>query len=69
MSSFPRTVRKPKGQPADAGPDLPGLAEAEAVLLDLASVFADSAPNLNVVHNYSNANGQELGCGRACARP
>ncbi len=59
MSSFPRTVRKPKGQPPDAGPDLPGLAEAEAVLLDLASVFADSPPNLNVVHNDSNANRQD----------
>ena len=59
MSSFPRTVRKPKGQPADAGLDLPGLAEAGAVLLDLASVFADSPPNLNAVHNDSNANGRD----------
>src|SRR3984885_14798403 len=48
MSTFARPVQKSassKHQPPDAGPDLPDIAEAEAVLLDLARVFAD--PGLN----------------------
>ena len=45
MSSFPRIVRKPISPLADPGADLPDIAEAEAVLLDLAQVFADSALN------------------------
>ena len=46
MSSFPRSGRKPKSsksRPADSG--LMDVAEAEAVLLDLARVFADPALN------------------------
>jgi PAS domain S-box-containing protein len=49
MSSFARTIRKPrssKRQFADAGEGLPDIAEAEAVLLDLARVFSGSATNL-----------------------
>src|SRR5580698_2394212 len=48
MSTFARPVQKSassKHQPPDAGTDLPDIAEAEAVLLDLARVFAD--PGLN----------------------
>src|SRR5580692_6072205 len=48
MSSFARTVQKPmtgKSQLYDAGADLPDIAEAEAVLLDLAKTFADPALN------------------------
>jgi PAS domain S-box-containing protein len=52
MSSFARTVQKPvqnpmtgKSQIYDAGADLPDIAEAEAVLLDLAKIFADPALN------------------------
>jgi PAS domain S-box-containing protein len=48
MSSFARPVQKPassKHDPPDAGANLSNLAEAEAVLLDLAKVFAD--PGLN----------------------
>src|ERR1700722_139445 len=48
MSSFARTVQKPmngKSQLYDPGADLPDIAEAEAVLLDLAKVFADPALN------------------------
>src|ERR1700677_2222616 len=48
MSSFARTVQKPmtgKSQLYDAGADLPDIAEAEAVLLDLAKIFADPALN------------------------
>jgi len=46
MSSFIPTVRKQtssKKQFADAGEGLPDIAEAEAVLLDLARVFSDPA--------------------------
>ena len=42
MSSFARTVEKPmsgKSQLYDAGADLPDIAEAEAVLLDLARIL------------------------------
>ena len=42
MSSFARTVPKPASSP-DA--DLPDIAEAEAVLLDLARVFSDPDSN------------------------
>ncbi len=48
MSSFARTIRKPKSnksQRADPNADLPDIAEAEAVLLELARVFADPASN------------------------
>src|SRR6202034_1925481 len=48
MSSFARTVQKTmtgKSQLYDAGADLPDIAEAEAVLLDLAKTFADPALN------------------------
>ena len=64
MSSSSRTVRKPKSSnhhfvDADAG--LPDIAEAEAVLLDLARVFADSTlnPVLNPVLDHFTENGQE----------
>ena len=46
MSSFARTVRKRRSSKhrfADADEGLPDIAEAEAVLLDLARVFADPA--------------------------
>ena len=48
MSSLARTGQKPKSttsQLADADSGLPDIAEAEAVLLDLARVFADPALN------------------------
>jgi PAS domain S-box-containing protein len=58
MSSFPRSVRRPKSsksQPADPG--LMDIAEAEAVLLDLARVFADPGLNpLSLLQNF-NSNG------------
>jgi PAS domain S-box-containing protein len=48
MSTFARTVRKPQSNEnrvLDLNEGLPDIAEAEAVLLDLARVFADSATN------------------------
>jgi hypothetical protein len=48
MSSLARTGRQPKStasQLADVDLGLPDIAEAEAVLLDLAKVFADPALN------------------------
>ena len=60
MSSIGRTVRKPKSsksQLADANAGLPDIAEAEAVLLDLARVFAD--PAINPVLDHFHENGQE----------
>src|SRR3984957_17312689 len=48
MSTFARPVQKSASSqhpPPDAGTELPDIAEAEAVLLDLARVFAD--PGLN----------------------
>src|SRR5271170_376441 len=55
MSSFPRTAPKPKSsksRPADPG--LMDIAEAEAVLLELASVFADPALNpLSLLQNFT----------------
>jgi PAS domain S-box-containing protein len=64
MASFPRTVRKPKSsksQFAAADADLPDIAEAEAVLLDLARVYADSAVNPVLDHftDHLYGNGQE----------
>jgi PAS domain S-box-containing protein len=41
MSSFAQTVGEPKRPLAHASADLPDIAEAEAVLLDLAKVFTD----------------------------
>src|ERR1700734_2280399 len=64
MSSSTRTAGKPKSSnhhfvDADAG--LPDIAEAEAVLLDLARVFADSAlnPVLNPALDHFTENGHE----------
>jgi PAS domain S-box-containing protein len=64
MASFPRTVRKPKSsksQLAAAHADLPDIAEAEAILLDLARVFSDSALNPVLDHftDHSHTNGQK----------
>ena len=67
MASFPRTVRKPKNSKsqfaaAPAAPaDLPDIAEAEAILLDLARVYADSAVNpvLDQFTDHFHGNGQE----------
>src|SRR5271154_2964891 len=56
MSSFPRSGRKPKSsksRPADPG--LMDIAEAEAVLLDLARVFADPALNpLSLLQHFTS---------------
>jgi PAS domain S-box-containing protein len=62
MSSFARTVQNSasgKHQPPDAGADLPDIAEAEAVLLDLARAFVD--PGLNPVPSLEDfaRNGQD----------
>src|SRR5271154_3434493 len=60
MSSFPRSGRKPKSsksRPADPG--LMDIAEAEAVLLDLARVFADPALNPTPVLAHFTRNGPE----------
>jgi PAS domain S-box-containing protein len=62
MSSFGRTVRKPKSsksQIVDADEGLPDIAEAEAVLLDLARVFADPASNPAPVPAHFTQNGLE----------
>ena len=64
MSSFARTIRKPKSsksQRADPNAGLPDIAEAEATLLDLARVFADPASNpvLNPVLDHFTHNGRE----------
>jgi PAS domain S-box-containing protein len=56
MSSFARTEPKPATSPDE---DLPDLAEAEAVLLDLARVFADPGLNPAVAPGHSTANGQQ----------
>jgi PAS domain S-box-containing protein len=63
MASFPRTVRKSKSsksQFAAAHANLPDIAEAEAVLLDLARVYADSAVNPVLDHftDHFHGNGQ-----------
>jgi PAS domain S-box-containing protein len=60
MSSIARTVRKPKSsksQLADPNAGLPDIAEAEAVLLDLARLFA--GPAINPVLDRFNESGQE----------
>ena len=60
MSSTARTVRKPKSsksQLADANAGLPDIAEAEAVLLDLARVFA--GPAINPALDHFNEDGQK----------
>jgi len=64
MASFARTVRKPKSSEtkfADPNAGLPDIAEAEAVLLDLARVFADSALNPVLDHftDHFHGNGRE----------
>src|SRR5271156_6151683 len=54
MSSLARTGQKPKStesQLADVDLGLPDIAEAEAVLLDLAKVFADPALNASDVRS------------------
>src|SRR5580658_3519468 len=56
MSSFARTVQKPASSP-DA--DLPDIAEAEAVLLDLARVFADPGSNPAPAMEHFVENGQD----------
>jgi PAS domain S-box-containing protein len=66
MSSFPRPVRKPKSsksRPADPG--LMDIAEAEAVLLDLARVFADPALNpLSLLQHFTNSGPVPVGDAR-----
>src|ERR1700723_465068 len=57
MSSSARTVGKPKSHSDYADAGLPDIAEAEAVLLDLARVFADSP--LNPVLDNFTENGHE----------
>jgi PAS domain S-box-containing protein len=62
MASFPRTVRKPKSSKSQvAAADLPDIAEAEAILLDLARVYADSAVNPVLDHftDHFLGNGQQ----------
>ena len=63
MPSSPRTAQKQMGksQFAAAPANLPDIAEAEAVLLDLARVFADSAldPVLDQFADHSHGNSQE----------
>src|SRR5277367_2881907 len=62
MSSFARTVRKPgssSNRLAEAVDQVPDIAEAEAVLLELASVFvADSATNPARMQDHSTENGK-----------
>ena len=60
MASSARTVRKPKSSKshfADAHEGLPNIAEAEAVLLDLARVYADSAVNPVLDHFTDHSHG------------
>jgi PAS domain S-box-containing protein len=66
MSSFSRTTREPKSigkrlADAPALPDvmLPDIEAAEAVLLDLAGVFADTAVNSANLPGYSGEKGKE----------
>ena len=63
MSSFVQAVRRPrsgrKKQFADAGKGLPNIAEAEAVLLDLARVFSDPATSRADVLDDSAEVGKE----------
>jgi PAS domain S-box-containing protein len=64
MASSARTIRKPKSSKshfAEAHAGLPDIAEAEAVLLDLARVYADSAVNPVLDHftDHSHGNRQE----------
>jgi PAS domain S-box-containing protein len=59
MSSFPRIVPKSTSQLADTGEDLPDIAGAEAVLLDLARVFAGSALNPALVQEHFAEHGQD----------
>src|ERR1700733_10664703 len=56
MSSFARTVPKPASSP-DA--DLPDIAEAEAVLLDLARVFSDPDSNPARAPEHFTEKGQD----------
>ncbi|MGC2501805.1 MAG: PAS domain S-box protein [Silvibacterium sp.] len=61
MSSFVGTVGKrgsSKKQFADAAEGLPGIAEAEAILLDLARVFGDSATSPAYVPGHFTEKGQ-----------
>jgi PAS domain S-box-containing protein len=61
-----QTVRKPKStvEPlADAGEVLPDIAEAEAVLLDLARVFSDPAMGRAYVADVATGSGNELDAG------
>ena len=70
MASFPRTVRKPRAATVSSLPpmqDLPDIAEAEAVLLDLARVFADSALN-PVLDQFRTFRWKWARTGRGCAR-
>src|SRR5277367_2297067 len=62
MSSFARTVRKPgssSNRLAEAGDQVPDVAEAEAVLLELASVFADSTTDPARMQDHSTENGKK----------
>jgi PAS domain S-box-containing protein len=64
MASSPRTVRKQKSrksQFAAAYADLPDIAEAEAILFDLAKVYADSSVSSVLDHftDHFRGNGQE----------
>jgi PAS domain-containing protein len=63
MSSWMQTVRKRRSNSkmrlADGGEGLPNLAEAEAVLLDLARVFSDPATSHAYVLDDSAEGGNE----------
>ncbi|HEX4019748.1 MAG TPA: PAS domain S-box protein [Acidobacteriaceae bacterium] len=62
MSSFVRTVEKRKSskkQVADTNEGLPDIAEAEAVLLDLARVFGDSLTSPAYAPDHFTEKGQE----------
>src|SRR5580658_6124000 len=62
MSSLAQTVRKrrsSKKQPPNAREALPDIAEAEAVLLDLARVFSDPAMKPLSDLNPFTVNGEE----------
>jgi PAS domain S-box-containing protein len=68
MSSLARAVQKPKSsksQLTDPHAELPDIAEAEAVLLDLAKVFSDStlSPASNPALHHFTENKQELAAG------
>ncbi len=70
MSSFGRSVRKPKSsksRPADPG--LMDIAEAEAVLVDLARVFADPALNPLSLLQHFTSNGTVPVADDARAKP